>query len=804
MANAIPQQQASLEPAAWWALALPLSAVLGVWWQLQASALQPMAVYALATALGLLVLGVRTKMVHGNTSPTKPMGFWVAFALALVMWGVTGTRAVFQERERLDTAWEGRDVAVQARVLDLPVKSAQSLRLVLALESVPDGVRLPSRVVVHWYVWGQQAWPDLRSGERWAMTLRLRRVHGASNPHGFDRELWWWQQGVGATGYVRNGPHDPSPVRLLAASPWSLDAARHAVVRAINHQVGDARAAGVLRALVVGEQAAIEREDWAMFRTTGVAHLMSISGLHVTMFAWLATAFLRAAWRRLAWVWPSAVLVWPTPTVAAWGGVALATAYAAFSGWGVPAQRTVLMLAVVVALRSGSRRWPWPVVWAVAMWAVVCWDPWALLQAGFWLSFVAVAILIGSDAHPPKAARSEPLGARFWAWWGRLWREQSLITVALVPMTLLWFGQVSWVSWLANLAAIPWVTLVVTPLAMLGVLVPPLWSVAAAAVGAMVGVLGVMAQWPWAASTWAVPPWPLGVLAVLGGVVAVMPWPWVVRGLGLLAVVPAFWFSPIRPSVGEFELVALDVGQGSAVLVRTAHHTLLYDTGPSHGPDADAADSVVLPHVWTLGERLHTVVVSHADSDHAGGAASVAHAFAQARWLSSYDEQAERRCVAGQHWEWDGVRFEVVHPAPDDYGPNGQGRLSSNAMSCVVLVSNGQRRAWLGGDIDADRETRWALQHPHVRADVMLAPHHGSASSSSPVLLNTLQPRWVLVQAGYRNRFGHPAQVVIDRYAERGIDWVASPQCGAATWRSVQPNTVECHRMTHRRYWHRP
>jgi len=798
--NAISHLQARPEPVAGLAWAWPLSAVAGVGVQLQAASLHSLAVYVVAVAVGVALAVACNQKVRCSPRSTGA-GVLLMAALALTAWGWTGVRAVFHDRDRLDPVWEGRDVAVQGRVVGLPVRSAQSMRLVLALESTPAGVRLPSRVQVHWYAHGAQAWPEVRSGERWALTLRLRQVHAASNPHGFDRELWLWQQGVGALGYVRSGPRDTVPMRVSAASPWSVDAARHAVVRAIEQRLGDTPAAGVIRALVVGEQAAIEREDAAIFRTTGVAHLMSISGLHVTMFAWLAMLVLRWVWRRWSGVWPSVLLAWPTPTVAAWGGVALATAYAVFSGWAVPAQRTVLMLAVVVALRWGVRRWPWPVVWACAMLAVVCWDPWALLQAGFWLSFVAVAILIGSDDPLHRSHRPARWRERCWAWWRQLLREQSLITVALVPMTLVWFGQVSWVSFLANLLAIPWVTLLVTPLAMLGVLVPPLWDVAGAAVAAMVAVLGVMWQWPWAASTWAAPPWPLAVLSVLGGAVAVMPWPWVVRGVGLLAVAPVLWFSPARPAVGEFEVVALDVGQGSAVVVRTARHTLLYDTGPRYGPEADAGQWVVLPYVWAMGERLDAVIVSHADSDHAGGAASVAQAFPQARWLSSYDELAERRCVAGQQWQWDGVRFELVHPSLEDYGPDGRGRMSTNAMSCVLLVGDERRRVWLGGDIDAERETRWALQNQHVRVEVMLAPHHGSATSSSPVLLNTLQPSWVMVQAGYRNRFGHPAPVVTSRYDERGIAWVASPECGAATWRSAQPDRLDCHRLIRPRYW---
>lgn len=799
MANAMQGFQARPEPRAlsWWAW--PLSAVGGVWCQLQAAELLPFWAYAWGVCVGL-GFGFCTQRVR---RAPRPWLAWCSFvALATFMWGVTGIRAVAHDQDRLDPMWEGRDVAVQGRVVGLPVRGDSALRLTLALDQVPAGVRLPSRVMVHWYAHGAPLQVDVQSGERWAMTLRLRRVHGASNPHGFDRELWLWQERVGATGYVRSGPRDPVPQRLSAAAPWSVDAVRQAIVRAIEQRVPDERAAGILRALVVGEQAAIEREDWSIFRITGVAHLMSISGLHVTMFAALAMGFLRLTWRQWAWFWPRVVGSWPTPTVAAWGGVALATAYAILAGWGVPAQRTVLMLAVVVALRWGARRWPWPVVWAWAMWAVVCWDPWALLQAGFWLSFVAVAILMGSTLRAAHGGDADPWWGRLGRWCLQLWREQGLITLALVPMTVVWFGQVSWVSFFANLVTIPWVTLLVTPLAMLGVLWSPGWDGAAVAVRVMVWWLEAMAQWTWAVSTWAIPPTGLGILAVLGGAVAVMPWPVVVRSVGLLAMLPALSFSPARPAVGEFEVVALDVGQGSAVVVRTARHTLLYDTGPRWGSDADAGQSVVLPYVWAMGDRLDAVVVSHADSDHSGGAAAVARSFPQTRWLSSYDSEAPRRCVAGQHWTWDGVRFEVVHPSASDYGPAGQGRMSSNAMSCVLLVGHERRRVWLGGDIDADRETRWALQNPRVRVDLMLAPHHGSATSSSPVLLNTLQPRWVLVQSGYRNRFGHPSALVTARYDERGIAWLTSPQCGAAMWHSVHPDRVQCHRLSHRRYWH--
>jgi competence protein ComEC len=294
----------------------------------------------------------------------------------------------------------------------------------------------------------------------------------------------------------------------------------------------------------------------------------------------------------------------------------------------------------------------------------------------------------------------------------------------------------------------------------------------------------------------------LALGAVAGGVLLVMPWPWTVRLAGLVLCGPALLWQPARPAPGSYEVHAIDVGQGSALLIRTAQHSLLYDTGPRYGPDSDAGQRLVVPLLRAWGERPDRVVVSHSDSDHAGGMGAVRSAWPQARWLSSFDDQVAQRCLAGQRWRWDGVDFEVLHPAAEHYGPDGQGRLSSNAMSCVLRISDGQHAAWIGGDLDARHETRLALAHPDQRATLLVAPHHGSHTSSSPVLLNTLLPRWVLVQSGYRNRFQHPSAVVLERYRVRGIRWVASPECGLAVWRSLAPDVVDCQRERALRFWH--
>ena len=567
--------------------------------------------------------------------------------------------------------------------------------------------------------------------------------------------------------------------------------------------MADRHLAGVIAALVVGDQNAIERSDWDLFRATGVAHLMSISGLHVTMFAWLAAATVGGLWRRSdVWGWHPGE-AWPVPQVALVGGVLLATCYAVFSGWGVPSQRTIWMLATVGLLRVSGRQWPWPSVWLLACAVVLAIDPYALLQAGFWLSFVAVGVLFATDLGATNAD-STSAKARFVS----MVREQWTITLALTPLTLLLFQQVSVVGLLANLLAIPWVTLVVTPLCMLGVLVPPLWQAAAVAIDALGWVLQMLVQWPFATISVAAPEVWMGASAILGGVLLVLRLPWSWRAMGVPLLLPVLLWQTPRPPLGQFELLAVDIGQGNAVVVRTAGHTLLYDTGPRFGLDGDAGQRVLIPLLRAMGESVDAVVVSHRDSDHSGGAASLLATQPQATLLSSIETanplQALRtvqRCMAGQSWTWEGVQFDVLHPQRLDYDTP----QKPNALSCVLRVSNGTGTALLVADIEQPQEARLVASLAPLQADVLLVPHHGSKTSSSPAFLDAVQPRFALVQAGYRNRFGHPAPPVLQRYQERNIAVVDSSHCGAATWQSTAPREIGCERFDAPRYWqHHP
>ncbi len=636
-----------------WTAALA-GAVVGPALQLQQAELWAGGVYALLLA-GAMAVWIAGRSLRGVCAAAVAV-----LAVAVGAAACTGLRAVAYQAGALAPALEGRDLVITGVVAAMPQRSEAGLRFRLQVESARDAqgeVRLPGRVLLGWYAGPDvqdgraslQARPaDLRAGERWLLTARLKAPHGHLNPHGFDYELWLWEQGVQATGYVRAGPAQRPPQRLAATWQHPVEQLRQRTRDAIYERVAEPRWAGVLAALVVGDQGAIERADWDIFRATGVAHLMSISGLHVTMFAWLAAWAIGRAWRRSARL----CLAWPAQHAALVGGLLLATAYAVFSGWGVPAQRTIWMLAAVALLRLSARAWPWPALWLLACAVVVTLDPWALTQAGFWLSFVAVGVLFASGSHGEREALSgdAPRWRRIAHGAAALWREQWVVTVALTPLSLLLFGQVSVVGIAANLVAIPWVTLVVTPLAMAGILLPPAWDAAAGAVAVLAEVLGWFAAAPGATWSGAVPPSWVGAAGVLGGLLVAMRLPWTWRGLGVPLLLPVFLWQAPRPVDGEFEILAADVGQGNAVLVRTANRTLVYDAGPGYSRDADAGQRVLVPLLRAWGETVSTVVLSHRGPALGLGRRAVRTAASDPRrlWRRCQTQRGQLRPARGQ------------------------------------------------------------------------------------------------------------------------------------------------------------
>lgn len=785
-------------------LLAPLAAfVLGVCalqWQAQ---LPPPVILLLATALALAAGGAAVAL---RAAPRSSLALACCGMFAA---GFTsaGWHAHWRLADEVPAGDEMRDVVVTGVVASLPMRLERGVRFEFTVESHAADVAVPGRLLLAWYTPGEPVQP----GERWRLVVRLKRPHGALNPTGFDVEAWLLERDLRATGYVRSGSLPP-PQRLQAmvwrpalmverSRAWLRD---RLLVTLQTQPYG-----GVLLALVLGDQRAISREHWTLFNRTGIAHLVSISGLHITMIAALAGAIAGGLWRRV----PALLQRAPAQTAGVLAGVVAALLYALLAGWGVPAQRTVLMLACVAAAWLWRSRITPAVALAVAAVVVSAWDPWAVTAAGFWLSFGAVAAIVWVVQGRPAS------GGRWRTAVRTAVRVQLAVTLALVPATVMLFQQVSLVSPLANALAIPLVSWVVTPLALAGaaiaalsqplaLLATPLFGLAHTVFAGLAAVLGLIAQPAWAAVAVPAPPALLGVLAVAGVAWLLAPPGWPLRRLGLVALLPLAVWPGERPGAGELWVTALDVGQGSAVVLETRSATWVYDSGPGYTAESDAGERVVLPYLRGRGIAvLDGLVVSHLDRDHSGGAASILRGIEVRRRLTSIDPghavlagfDAER-CEAGQVITSGDLTLQVLHPVPADYAR----RRPTNAMSCVLLARIGETRILLTGDIPAADEAALAVREPGLRADWMLMPHHGSNSSSGRELLDRVRPRVAVAQVGYRNRFGHPDARVLARYAAAGIAVVRTDHAGAAQWRFAPGREVELRvwRAHARRYWH--
>ncbi len=732
--------------------------------------------------------------------------------------GYAAWRAEMRLAEALPAEWEGQDIALVGVVDELPQRSDRGARFAFAVERVETaGAIVPRRLSLAWYAqWRKDGpsdpVPDLVAGERWRLVVRLKRPHGTVNPHGFDVEAWLLQNGLRATGYVRN---DGRNARLDAFAGRAADyvqRARENVRARIVAALPDARFAGVIVALTVGEQRAIPEAQWAVFNRTGIAHLISISGLHVTVFAALAGGLAFALARRNV----ALTTRIPARRVAVGVGLLFSTFYVLLAGAQVPAMRTLLMLAVAAVGVMVARPGTAGIVWLWALVAVLAWDPWAGLTPGFWLSFGAVGVLLyagmGRLSSPPPASRV----ARAMRALHTAARTQAVVTLALVPGTLALFQQVSLVSPLANALAIPIVTFAVVPMALAAIIVPidALWQGAHAVFAALMIPLDALAVAPSAAWQQHAPPgWAVAV-ALVGIAWLVAPRGVPGRVLGVVALLPLFVVRPATPAPGTFRMTVLDVGQGLAVVVQTHRHALLYDTGPRYTDEADAGGRIVAPFLRAAGVRqLAGMIVTHQDSDHSGGALTLLQTVPMA-WLASslpegHDILARRatdggtalRCEAGQRWTWDDVRFAVLQPTPAHYAAPSN---KPNDLSCVVRIDSDYGSVLLTGDLEARGELELVRREPSaLKADVLLVPHHGSRTSSTAAFIASVAPEIAVYTLGYRNRFGHPRPDVVARYDRAGVRSYRTDHEGALTFTFApgSPRSPRAERAHDRRYW---
>jgi len=747
-----------------------LAFVIGVWLLQQFSSLPEFHWAALLIPLALILfLRVPRSIRQLNL---------VLLALGLGFFWAAGL-AYVRLADALPDEWEGRDIQLVGVVASMPQPQERGERFEFDVERVlTPGARVPRHISLASYTESfnhtesPQADPSVfHAGERWRLTVRLKQPHGTLNPHGFDFEAWAFERNIRATGYLRKSPPPHRLKTFVLQSAYLVEAAREKVRQHMQTALQGKRYAGILQALAIGDEAGIAQEDWQTFLHTGTNHLMSISGLHITMLAGLGFAMVNALWRRSE----KLTLRLPARKAAVLASVIVALLYALIAGFSVPAQRTFFMLSVIALALWSGRDIAMRQVLAAALLAVVVLDPWAVLAPGFWLSFGAVALI----AYTMAGRLGQP------HWLKEAAKIQWAVSLGLVPLLLMLFNQVSIISPIANAFAIPLVSLVVVPLTLAGSLLPLGW---------LLGIAHEVMSWCMAALQWlsALPvsiwqqhapvAWTLP-LAILGVLWLLLPRGFPLRSLGLVMLAPMFLVQLPTPAVGQMKVAVLDVGQGLAVVVRTANHVLLYDAGPRYSGQSDSGTRVVVPYLRGEGVgHLDGMVVSHQDNDHAGGMRSVLE---QVRpdWLASSLPKTMLQpltgrhipCFAGQSWTWDGVSFDMRYPALESYGEPPK----SNNRSCVLHVRSPYGSLLLPGDIERKAERELTAADADLAADVLVVPHHGSKTSSTPEFIRRVNPQMAIFTVGYRNRFGHPKPAILARYQDIGSRAYRSDADGA-------------------------
>jgi competence protein ComEC len=729
--------------------------------------------------------------------------------------GYADWRADIRMSDELPRDWEGRDVEIAGVVASLPVLNDRGTRFEFDVERIgTNSAKLPKHISLNWYVErprkGMDAVlpPEIKPGERWQFIVRLRRPHGTLNPHGYDYEAYALEQNIRATGYIRVQKAAPEANRKLddfaGGFEARVDRLRFQIRERMNVALEDKPYRGVLVALAIGEQTAIPADEWKVFWRTGVGHLISISGLHITMVATMLYALSFWMWARI----PALALRLPAQRAAVLVGAFAALSYSLIAGFSVPTQRTLFMLsAVAIALWMGRATSATRILsWALL--AVLLFDPWAVLAPGFWLSFGAVASIFYVTAHR-TGQLSTLKGAAL---------TQVAVTLGLLPMTLALFQEVSIISPIANAFAIPLVSLVVVPITLVGAVLP---------FDFILTLAHEIMAWCYAALAWlsempnavwqshAPQPWTV-VLALAGCAWMLLPRGVSARWLGAAFVLPMFMLLPPTPKPGEVWITLLDVGQGLATVVRTASHTLVYDTGPRYNPDADSGNRIVVPYLRGEGIRaLDALIVTHADEDHSGGAKSVIDT-RNPKWvMTSMDRTEEKnietlknaseimRCDTRDSWHWDGIDFEILHPMKDDYADENR---KTNDLGCVLKILAPGGTILMTADVEKKSELEMIERDAEaLKADVIVMPHHGSKTSSTEEFLDAVKPKIALIPVGYRNRFRHPHPDVMARYAERGIKVYRTDEAGALTLKlgaaADKKIEVKSYRLERSRYW---
>ena len=691
---------------------------------------------------------------------------------------------------------DGKTVAVTGKIVSIPRAGIRSTRFDFEITDFQDQqIGWRGAVRLSWYYPSHK----LEPGQVWSLKIKLKPAHGFANPGGFDYERWLFSRGITATGYVRN-----TDQASLVTSEFSLHAFRQHLGEIIKGLLPEQIFAGVLVALVNGDRQYIDQNQWRDMSRTGTTHLMAISGLHIGLVYGVFFWFGRLAWQSF----PRLCLLRPAQDIAVIAGLIAAVIYAGLAGFSIPTQRALIML-FVVATATLTRKLNAPLdVLQAALVLVLILDPLSILSAGFWLSFLAVAIifLMLSDTKQLVPGRQLPLLG--------LIRIQWFLAIGMLPLSALLFNQISVVAPVANMIAVPVVGLIVVPLSLAGAILALVSPLAATV---FLQLANVLLGWLWllldAASSYnhavihpASLPWWVYICISCGVALLLFHSSLLFRLAGFLLILTLFITPTNVLKHAEFQVDILDVGQGLAVVVRTRGHTLLYDTGYANEDGFDLGQRVIAPYLRHEGiNHLDHVVLSHDDQDHAGGYPFLRNEFEIDHLSvmpgSRYEAKKDfvSTCKAGDYWQWDGIMFRFLHPALPAL-------VKENDRSCVLHISGPGGSVLLSGDIERHAEVELVNRYADkLAAGVLLAPHHGSATSSSAEFIAQVNPREVIYSAGFRNRFGFPRAEVMRRYEEHGTEQFTTAKTGMVRFYfQAQPGMYRrlLYRQEHRNIWH--
>lgn len=769
-----------------------LSFSLGVWYLQQQALLPALPFWWPLPMLILLLPRAQDGMLHlARQALLLACAAWLGFAYSA--WLAQNRLA-----DGLPEEWQGRDINISGIVAEMPRRHDKGLRFRFDVEEVQTpGAHVPQRILLSTYDEKERAAPQPGAGQLWQFTVRLKQPHGSSNPYGSDFEAWALERNIRATGYVRNQGDNLMLAETSRSPAYLVQHLRETVREHFRRTLGEAPYTGILTALAIGDQSGISQAEWRLFTRTGVNHLMSISGLHITLLAGMIFGM-------VYWLWQRSVrltLRFPARKAAAIAGLFAALFYTLVSGYEIPAQRTLYMVATFAAMLLLSRNVAPSQMLAAALMVVLLVDPWSVLSPGFWLSFGAVALIFYVTANRLRNQH----------WLAEYGKVQWAMTIGLIPPLLALFQQLSLVAPVANAFAIPLVSFLVVPFTLLGTLPPLEWMLYLAhfTMSLCMWLLEWLDRLPYA--VWvqhAPPPWTIAA-GVAGALWILAPRGFPLRPLGALLMLPMFLVAPVLPEPGTARVTVFDVGQGLAVAVQTRSHALLYDTGPDFSGDADSGSRILLPALRGMGiARLDALVLSHDDIDHIGGTSSLLQGIAVSEAITSLRDEhpvlqtiSERHtCRDGMKWEWDGVIFEILHPGEEAAAESAR---HDNERSCVLRIATAGQVLLLAGDIEKQAEQRLLQAHrDELRSTVLVAPHHGSKSSSSMQFVQAVQPQHVVFTAGYRNRFGHPREEVLARYRESGSELLRTDRDGAVMFTLGEEGlSMQRQRELLRRYW---